>query len=58
MISRLAMRENTSVLVELVALALLVWRLRRDHVLATFAGGVVAGLGFYVYFPARATFAL
>jgi 4-amino-4-deoxy-L-arabinose transferase-like glycosyltransferase len=58
MISRLAMRENTAVLAELVALALLLWGLRRDHALATFAGGVVAGLGFYVYFPARATFPL
>jgi 4-amino-4-deoxy-L-arabinose transferase-like glycosyltransferase len=56
MISRLAMRENTAVLVEVVALALLLWGLRRDHALATLAGGVVAGLGFYVYFPARATF--
>jgi hypothetical protein len=58
MISRLAMRENTAVLVEVVAFALLLWGLRRDHALATFAGGFVAGLGFYVYFPGRATFPL
>ncbi|HMJ00600.1 MAG TPA: glycosyltransferase family 39 protein [Gaiellaceae bacterium] len=58
MISRLAMRENTAVLVEVVALTLLLWGLRRNHALATFLGGVVAGLGFYVYFPARATLAL
>jgi hypothetical protein len=58
MISRMAMRENTAVLVEVVALALLVWGLRHDHPLATFCGGVVAGLGYYVYFPGRATFAL
>ena len=57
MISRLAMRENTAVLAEVVALALLLWGLRRNHPLATFLGGVVAGLGFYVYYPARATFA-
>jgi hypothetical protein len=56
MISRLAMRENTAVLIEVVALALLLWGLRNDHALATFWGGVTAGLGFYVYFPARATF--
>jgi Dolichyl-phosphate-mannose-protein mannosyltransferase len=56
MISRLAMRENTSVLVEVVALALLLWGLRNDHFLATFLGGIVAGLGFYVYQPARITF--
>jgi hypothetical protein len=58
MISRLAMRENTAVLVEVVALALLLWGLRRDHRLATFAGGIVAGLGFYVYNPGRAVFPL
>jgi hypothetical protein len=58
MISRLAMRENTAVLVEVVALALLLWGLRRDHYLATVAGGIVAGLGFYVYNPGRAVFPL
>jgi hypothetical protein len=57
-ISRLAMRENTAVLAELVALALLLWGLRRNHPLATFLGGVAAGLGFYVYYPARATMAI
>ncbi len=56
MISRLAMRENTAVLLEVIALALLLWGLRNDHMLATFLGGFVAGLCFYVYFPARATF--
>ena len=56
MISRLAMRENTAVLVEVIALALLLWGLRNDHMLSTFLGGFVAGLCFYVYFPARATF--
>ena len=55
-ISRLAMRENTAVLAEVLALALLLWGFRRTHPLATFLGGVVAGLGFYVYYPARATF--
>ncbi len=58
MISRLAMRENTAVLMEVTALALLLWGLRRNHELATFAGGLVAGLGFYVYYPGRATFPL
>jgi hypothetical protein len=58
MISRLAMRENTAVLVEVVALTLLLWGLRRNHALATFWGGVLAGLGFYVYFPARVTLPL
>jgi Dolichyl-phosphate-mannose-protein mannosyltransferase len=54
-ISRLAMRENTAVLAEVVGLALLLWGLRENHALATFWGGVVAGFAFYVYFPARAT---
>jgi dolichyl-phosphate-mannose-protein mannosyltransferase len=58
MISRMAMRENTAVLVEVVAFALLLWGLRHNHAFATFCGGLVAGLGYYVYFPARATFPL
>ena len=56
MISRLAMRENTAVVAEVIAFALLLWGLRNDHELATFLGGVVAGLGFYVYYPSRAAF--
>jgi hypothetical protein len=56
MISRLAMRENTAVLVLVVALTLLLWGLRHEHELAIFLGGVVAGFGFYTYYPARATF--
>jgi hypothetical protein len=58
MISRLAMRENTAVLAEVVAFALLLWGLRNKHELATFLGGVAAGLGFYVYYPSRAAFPL
>ena len=55
MLSRMALRENTSVLMEVVALALLVRGCRHDHRLSSFLGGVVAGLGFYVYYPARFT---
>jgi hypothetical protein len=58
LISRLAMRENTAVLAEVVALALLLWGLRRGHLFATFLGGIAAGLGFYVYHPGRAAFVL
>ena len=58
LISRLAMRENTAVFVEVVALALLLWGLRRGHLFSTFLGGIAAGLGFYVYHPGRATFVL
>ena len=58
MISRLAMRENTAVLVLVVSLVLLLWGLRHRHELAIFLGGLTAGLGFYVYEPARVTFPL
>ena len=58
MISRLAMRENTAVLAEVVALVLLLWGLRRGHLFATFLGGIAAGLGFYFYHPGRAAFVL
>jgi hypothetical protein len=56
LISRMAMRENTVVLVEVAALALLLLGLRRNHPFATFAGGVLAGIGYYVHFPGRMVF--
>jgi 4-amino-4-deoxy-L-arabinose transferase-like glycosyltransferase len=56
MISRMAMRENTPVLVEVAALALLLFGLRRHHPFATFCGGVLAGIGYYVHFPGRMVF--
>ncbi len=55
MISRMALRENTSVLMEVVALALLLRGIKHDHRLSSFLGGVAAGAGFYVYYPARFT---
>ena len=58
MISRMAMRENTPVLVEVAALALLLYGLRRRNLFATFLGGGVAGLGYYVHFPGRMIFPL
>ena len=58
MISRMAMRESTAVLLEVIALTLLLRGLRHGHAFTTFCGGLVAGLGFYVYFPSRATFFL
>ena len=48
MISRLAMRENTALLAVVLSFTLLLWGLREKHELATFLGGVAAGLGFYV----------
>ncbi len=55
MFSRMALRENTAVLLEVVAIALLLRGLRHGHRLTSFLGGVVAGLGWYVYYPARFT---
>ncbi|HEY6836487.1 MAG TPA: phospholipid carrier-dependent glycosyltransferase [Gaiellaceae bacterium] len=56
MISRMAMRENTPVLVEVVALALLLYGLRKRNRFATYCGGALAGLGYYVHFPGRMVF--
>jgi len=39
-----------------VALSLLVWGLQNAQEPATFLGGIVAGLGFYVYEPGRIAF--
>lgn len=58
MISRLAMRENTGVFIEVIALALLLYGLRRSHLFVTYLGGIAAGLGFYTYHPGRAAFPL
>ena len=58
LISRLAMRENTAVFAEVVALALLLRGFRHRHLFSTFLGGIAAGLGFYVYHPGRAAFVL
>lgn len=54
MLSRMAYRDNTAVLVEVVALALLLQGLRREAMAPTFLGGLAAGLGYYVYYPGRA----
>jgi hypothetical protein len=58
MISRLAMRENTALLAEAVALALLIGGLRHDNAFLTYLGGIAAGLGFYVYHPGRVAIVL
>jgi hypothetical protein len=58
LISRLAMRENTAVFAEVVALTLLLRGFRQRHLFTTFLGGIAAGLGFYVYHPGRAAFVL
>jgi hypothetical protein len=58
MISRLAMRENTAVAAEVVALALLLRGFRQRHLFSTYLGGIAAGIGFYAYHPGRAAFFL
>ena len=54
-ISRMAMRDNGGLLVEVVALALLFAGLKRQSPFLLFVGGAVSGLSFYMYYPARAT---
>ena len=58
MISRLAMRENTAVAAEVVALALLLHGFRKRHLFSTYLGGIAAGVGFFAYHPGRAAFFL
>ncbi|MGH9549881.1 MAG: phospholipid carrier-dependent glycosyltransferase, partial [Terriglobales bacterium] len=57
-LSRMAMRDNTAMLVEALALALLFRGLKRSCVFHLYLGGLACGLGFYVYYPARAILAL
>ncbi len=54
-ISRLAMRDNTCLLLELAAFVLLAGGLRRRCAWRTFLGGVIAGLCWYTYYPSRVT---
>jgi len=58
MMSRMAMRENLPTLVEVVAMALLLLGLRKQNRFATFVGGAIAGLGFYVHYSGRMIFPL
>lgn len=55
MISRMAMRENTALLIEIAALGLLYYGLIHRSHRWTFIGGAIAGLSFYSYFPSRIT---
>jgi hypothetical protein len=54
-ISRMAMRDNSALLSELMAFTLLLFGLRRESRLFSFLGGALSGLTFYVYYPARIT---
>ncbi|HYE22792.1 MAG TPA: hypothetical protein VD998_04360 [Verrucomicrobiae bacterium] len=52
-ISRMAMRDNSALLVEVISLPFLFYGLKRKNYLASFIGGSIAGISFYVYHPAR-----
>ena len=58
MLSRMAMRDNTALLLELLALIYLVKGLQRGCRFASFVGGAIAGLGWYTYYPSRITIIL
>ena len=58
MLSRMALWDNSALLIELVALAFLIQALRTRSPLLAFIGGVTGGLGFYLYIPARVTVVL
>lgn len=54
-ISRMAMRDNSALFVELAALTVLLMGLEKRSALVSFLGGLLAGLTWYVYYPARIT---
>jgi hypothetical protein len=58
MISRMAERETSALLIEVVALAALCIGLRYGDGFYSYLGGALAGLGFYVYYPGRVVFPL
>lgn len=53
MISRLAMRDNTGLLFEVIALTALLAGLRLRNWWWLYVGGVIAGLSWYSYYPGR-----
>jgi len=52
-ISRMAMRDNTALLLELIALGLFARGLLRQSKAEVFLAGATTGLAFYAYFPGR-----
>jgi 4-amino-4-deoxy-L-arabinose transferase-like glycosyltransferase len=55
-ISRMGQWDNSALLLELVALAALIYAFKRESRFGAYLAGAAAGLTFYVYFPSRATF--
>lgn len=54
-ISRMALRDNSALLVEIIALTILFLGLIKKNVFIIFFGSLFIGLSFYVYLPARIT---
>ena len=54
-ISRMAMRDNSALLIEIIALTFLFLGLKRKCLFYIFLGSIAVGLSFYVYLPARIT---
>jgi len=56
--SRFALWDNTALLTETLALALLLWGLKQRSLFYVFLGGAAAGFSFYAYTPGRITIVL
>ena len=54
-LSRMGLRANTALVVEIAAIGLLLRSLQRRNAVLAFVGGLIGGLSFYTYFPARGT---
>ncbi len=52
-ISRMAMRDNSALLVEVLSLPFLFFGLKKRNLMLSFIGGALAGFSFYVYQPGR-----
>jgi len=57
-ISRMSMRDNTGLLIEVAALTALLLGFQKKCPFYTFLGGLIAGLSFYTYYPGRITIIL
>lgn len=57
-ISRLAMRDNTATLFEVITLLLLMYGWKQKNYGWTLLGGFMGGLTFYTYYPSRITLAI
>lgn len=58
MVSRMALRNHSAIITESASLTLLIKGWLDECPFLTFAGGVIAGLAWYAYYPARITIVL